>query len=54
MTLTLGLVEAVPAARQQLLDPRAAMAEVVTAAPGILVCGGRDPEGRRFSMESRA
>jgi predicted enzyme related to lactoylglutathione lyase len=48
------LVEDVQAARQQLVDRGVAMGEVVAAAPGILVCGGRDPEGHRFAVESRA
>ena len=48
------LVEDVQATRQQLVDRGVAMSEVVTAAPGILVCGGRDPEGHRFAVESRA
>jgi catechol 2,3-dioxygenase-like lactoylglutathione lyase family enzyme len=48
------LVEDVQGARQQLVARGAAMGEVVTAAPGIVVCGGRDPEGNRFAVEARS
>lgn len=48
------LVEDVQAARRHLVDRGVAMGDVVTAAPGILVCGGRDPESHRFAVESRA
>lgn len=47
------LVDDVHAARAALAARGVAMSEVVSAAPGILVCSGRDPEGNRFSVESR-
>lgn len=50
---TVFLVDDVYAVRAALAARAVPMSEVVTAAPGILVCGGRDPEGNRFSVESR-
>jgi predicted enzyme related to lactoylglutathione lyase len=41
-------------ARQQLIERGVTMGEVRTAAPGVLVTDGRDPEGNAFSLESRA
>jgi predicted enzyme related to lactoylglutathione lyase len=41
-------------ARQLLLERGAQIGEVRTAAPGVLVADGRDPEGNAFSLESRA
>jgi predicted enzyme related to lactoylglutathione lyase len=41
-------------ARQVLLERSVTMGEVRTAAPGVLVADGRDPEGNAFSLESRA
>jgi predicted enzyme related to lactoylglutathione lyase len=47
------LVDDVHAARATLAARGVAMGEVATAAPGITVCSGRDPEGNRFAVESR-
>lgn len=47
------LVDDVHAARATLAGRGVAMGEVVSAAPGIRVCAGRDPEGNRFAVESR-
>ena len=41
-------------ARQLLVEREVAIGEVRTAAPGVLVADGRDPEGNGFSLESRA
>jgi len=43
----------VAVARGELLERGVLMAEIRTAAPGILVCDGKDPEGNPFSLESR-
>jgi predicted enzyme related to lactoylglutathione lyase len=40
------------AARQLLLDREVEMGEIRSAAPGIWVCDGADPEGNKFSIES--
>lgn len=47
------LVDDVHAARATLAGRGVAMGDVVSAAPGILVCSGRDTEGNRFAVESR-
>ena len=40
------------AVRQGLLDRGVPMDEIRSAAPGIWVCDGVDPEGNKFSIES--
>jgi predicted enzyme related to lactoylglutathione lyase len=40
------------AARQSLVDQEVEMGEIRSAAPGIWVCDGLDPEGNKFSIES--
>ena len=45
-------VDDILAARQQLLDLEVEMGEIRSAAPGIWVCDGVDPEGNKFSIES--
>jgi predicted enzyme related to lactoylglutathione lyase len=40
--------------RQLLIQRGVQISEVRTAAPGVLVADGRDPEGNAFSLESRA
>jgi catechol 2,3-dioxygenase-like lactoylglutathione lyase family enzyme len=47
-------VAGVPVARAELLKRGVPMGEVRSPAPGVLVCDGIDPEGNRFSIESRA
>ncbi len=42
-----------PATREQLLQQGIPMGEVRSPGPGIQVCDGVDPEGNRFSIESR-
>jgi len=44
-------VEDVEAARQYLIDSGITMGEVRSAAPGVTVCDGTDPEGNQFSIE---
>jgi predicted enzyme related to lactoylglutathione lyase len=46
-------VEEMAATRQDLVALGVEMGEIRTAAPGILVCDGKDPEGNPFSIESR-
>lgn len=46
-------VSDVPAARQDLVRRGVPMGEVRSPASGVLVCDGSDPEGNRFSIESR-
>ncbi|NIV32664.1 MAG: hypothetical protein GWN58_25430 [Anaerolineae bacterium] len=43
----------VPAARQELVRRGVSMGEVRYPAPGVQVSDGADPEGNRFSIESR-
>jgi predicted enzyme related to lactoylglutathione lyase len=43
----------VPMARQELVRRGVAMGEVRSPAPGVQVSDGADPEGNRFSVESR-
>ena len=45
-------VQDILAARQQLLNQQVEMAEIRSAAPGVWVCDGADPEGNKFSIES--
>lgn len=40
--------------RDELLRRGVSMGEVRSPATGVLVCDGVDPEGNRFSLESRA
>ncbi|MCJ7536912.1 MAG: VOC family protein [Anaerolineales bacterium] len=40
------------AARQQLINQQVEMGEIRSAAPGVWVCDGADPEGNKFSIES--
>ena len=47
-------VEDVATARVEMLNRGIVMGEIRTAAPGILVCDAKDPEGNRFSIESRS
>jgi hypothetical protein len=42
----------VKGARDALVECGVLMGEVRTAAPGVLVCDGEDPEGNKFSIES--
>lgn len=48
------LVADVPRAREELLQRGVAMGKVRSPAPGVQVCDGLDPEGNKFSVESRA
>ena len=45
-------VEDLAEAREALLERGVLLGEVRTAAPGILVCDGEDPEGNKFSIET--
>jgi len=45
-------VEDILAARQHLLNQQVEMGEIRSAAPGVWVCDGADPEGNKFSIES--
>lgn len=45
-------VEEVQAARAELVAKGVAVGEVRSAAPGVWVCDGRDPEGNPFSIEA--
>ncbi|UCD99302.1 MAG: VOC family protein [Chloroflexota bacterium] len=45
-------VDDILATRQSLLDKGVKMGEIRSAAPGIWVCDGEDPEGNKFSIES--
>ena len=44
----------VESARAQLLSKGVEMGEVRSAAPGVFVCDGVDPEGNTFSIESHS
>ena len=46
-------VSDVPMARQELVRRGVPMGEVRSPAPGVQVSDGADPEGNRFSIESR-
>lgn len=41
------------AAREELVGQGVPMGEIRSPSPGVLVCDGLDPEGNRFSVESR-
>jgi predicted enzyme related to lactoylglutathione lyase len=45
-------VQDVQAARTELAQRGVAIGEVRSAAPGVWVCDGRDPEGNPFSIEA--
>ena len=45
-------VQDILAARQELLNQKIEMGEIRSAAPGVWVCDGSDPEGNKFSIES--
>lgn len=45
-------VKDILAARQELLNLKVEMGEIRSAAPGVWVCDGADPEGNKFSIES--
>jgi predicted enzyme related to lactoylglutathione lyase len=45
-------VQDILAARQELLNQQIEMGEIRSAAPGVWVCDGADPEGNKFSIES--
>jgi len=45
-------VDDINAARSELLAQGVSLDEVRSAAPGVCVCDGRDPEGNPFSIES--
>ena len=45
-------VDDILAARQVLIDQEVEMGEIRSAATGIWVCDGVDPEGNKFSIES--
>ena len=47
-------VEDVAGVRKKLLALDVPMGEIRSAAPGVLVCDGKDPEGNPFSIESQA
>ena len=40
-------------AREQLLEIGVVLGEVRSPSPGVYVCDGKDPEGNKFSIESR-
>ncbi len=46
-------IEEVKSTRQSLLDRGVLLGEIRTIAPGVSVCDGEDPEGNKFSIESR-
>ena len=45
-------VENIHDTRQFLLDRGVLLGEIRSAAPGIYICDGEDPEGNKFSIES--
>jgi len=45
-------VQDILASRQELLNQGIEMGEIRSAAPGVWVCDGADPEGNKFSIES--
>lgn len=45
-------VKDILAARQELLNLEVELGEIRSAAPGVWVCDGADPEGNKFSIES--
>lgn len=50
-TIVFGVSD-IQQARSSLVERGVAMSEIRSAAPGILVCDGKDPEGNSFSIES--
>jgi catechol 2,3-dioxygenase-like lactoylglutathione lyase family enzyme len=46
-------VAGVPRARAELLQRGVPMGDMRSPAPGVQVCDGLDPEGNKFSVESR-
>ncbi|MFL7894386.1 MAG: VOC family protein [Anaerolineales bacterium] len=44
-------VKDIESARQYLLGKKVEMGDVRSAAPGVWVCDGADPEGNKFSIE---
>jgi len=40
-------------AREELIERGVRLGEIRSPAPGVLVCDGIDPEGNRFSIESK-
>jgi len=51
-TIVFG-VSNIQSARTSLVEKGVAMGEIRSAAPGIFVCDGKDPEGNSFSIESQ-
>ena len=45
-------VQDILAARMGLINQQVEMGEIRSAAPGVWVCDGADPEGNKFSIES--
>lgn len=45
-------VDDILAERQALIDKDVELGEIRSAAPGVWVCDGEDPEGNKFSIES--
>lgn len=45
-------VDDILAERQTLIDKDVPLGEIRSAAPGVWVCDGEDPEGNKFSIES--
>ena len=45
-------VDDILAARNELIDRGVELGEVRSAAPGVFVCDGKDPEGNKLSIES--
>ena len=45
-------VQDILAARMELINQQVVMGEIRSAAPGVWVCDGADPEGNKFSIES--
>ena len=48
----LDQVDDILAAREELLNRGVELGEVRSAAPGVWVCDGEDPEGNKLSIES--
>jgi catechol 2,3-dioxygenase-like lactoylglutathione lyase family enzyme len=44
-------VNDIKSARQHLLDQQVELGDIRSAAPGVWVCDGADPEGNKFSIE---
>lgn len=45
-------VQDIHAARKYLIDQEVQLGEIRSAAPGVWVCDGADPEGNKFSIEA--